>query len=188
MSTSGDNPYKPPMAAASKEAAVNADVKVSAPAPAVAASNTVVPRYIAATIDNLIAMILAVLAAKSIYEDLAILQLAAAVAAYLGYYLLFEAATGRTPGKLSTGLIVIQFDGRRCSWRQALVRTAFRLLEVNPALLGALPAAVCIVVSKDHQRFGDRVAGTVVVPADRWRVLRDARRKSPNLNSSETTT
>jgi hypothetical protein len=40
----------------------------------------------------------------------------------------------------------------------------FRLLEVNPLLLGDLPAGISIVSSRDRQRIGDRVAGTVVIP------------------------
>jgi uncharacterized RDD family membrane protein YckC len=129
----------------------------------------VLPRHIAAILDNLVAMVLGVLAAKTVAEDLPIVQLLALVATYLAYYLLFEGLASRTPGKLLTGLVVIQFNGARCTWRQALVRTCFRVLEVNPALLGAIPAAISIVFSRNHQRIGDKVAGTVVVPTYRIR-------------------
>ena len=192
MSTGNQNPYEPPLdphdAAAPPANRGSGEPAESPDVPAVSTSNTVLPRYMAAVIDNIAAMVLAVLVAKSIPDDLAILQLAAAVATYLGYYLLLEGLLARTPGKLATGLVVIQLDGRRCSWRQALVRTVFRLVEVNPALLGALPAAVCIVVSQNHQRFGDRVAGTFVVPADRWGSFRAARKKRQIADLTETTT
>jgi uncharacterized RDD family membrane protein YckC len=36
-------------------------------------------------------------------------------------------------------------------------------VEVNPILLGALPAALAGVFSKRHQRFGDMLGGSVVV-------------------------
>jgi uncharacterized RDD family membrane protein YckC len=73
----------------------------------------------------------------------------------------------RTLGKFCMGLIVVQYDGRRCTWRQAIIRTLFRFVEVNPLLLGALPAAISIIGSRHRQRFGDKVARTIVVPARR---------------------
>jgi uncharacterized RDD family membrane protein YckC len=39
----------------------------------------------------------------------------------------------------------------------------FRLIETNPLLLGAIPAAARIVMTRDKQRFGDKVADTIVV-------------------------
>lgn len=129
--------------------------------------NTVLPRHIAAILDNVIAMILGVVAAKSVAEDQYALQSAMFVAGYLSYYFIFEAAIARTPGKLLTGLVIVRTDGSRATVRDAAIRTAFRVLEVNPACLGAIPAAVCILRSKHHQRFGDKAAGTIVVPPDR---------------------
>ncbi|MHB0961523.1 MAG: RDD family protein [Pirellulaceae bacterium] len=140
--------------------------------PAVSTVNTLLPRHLAAIFDNLIAMVLGVLAAKSVAEDLPALQLLALVAAYLAYYLLLEGLTSRTPGKLITGLAVTQFNGARCTWRQSLIRTGFRILEVNPILLGFMPAAVSIVFSRYHQRIGDKVAETIVVPSGRVRKMR----------------
>ena len=137
--------------------------KASERQPAISTGPTVVPRYIAATLDNAIAMVVGVAAAKIVDDGLPAIQVGVMVVAYLAYYVAFGGAIGRTPGKLLTGLVVVAFDGARCSWRQALVRTAFRLLEVNPLLLGGLPAAVRIVWSRHHQRFGDRIADTVVV-------------------------
>jgi uncharacterized RDD family membrane protein YckC len=125
--------------------------------------NTVVPRYIAAALDNCVAMLLAVIAAKSISSNYAIVQALALVAAYLGYYWAFEAIFSRTPGKFLTGLIVVDFYGEKCSPYQTTIRTFFRLLEVNPLLLGALPAGLSVVFSRHHQRFGDKVAKTLVV-------------------------
>ena len=66
-------------------------------------------------------------------------------------------------GLMLAGLVVVQMDGTRITWRQAIVRTLFRGIEVNPLLLGALPAALCIIISRYRQRIGDKVAGTVVV-------------------------
>ena len=136
---------------------------------AISTANTVTPRYIAAMLDNLIAMLLAVVAAKSISEGMPILQVTALVVVYFGYYFVPECLFSRTPGKLLTGLVVVGLEGERCTWRQIAIRTAFRLLEVNPLLLGAIPSALSVVFSPYHQRFGDKTAETLVVES---RVLR----------------
>ena len=102
-------------------------------------------------------------AAKTIDGDVPLIQVPLFVGTFLGYFVLSEGATGRTPAKWFLGLVVVQFDGRACTWRQAVIRTLYRLLEVNPILLGAIPAAISILRSPFRQRFGDRHAGTVVV-------------------------
>lgn len=135
--------------------------------PAISAG-PIVPRYVAATVDNAVAIILGYAAAKSVSDDLPAIQGILLVGAYLGYFLLFEVAFSRTPGKLLTGLIVVQFgDGRPCTLRQAAIRTGLRVLEVNPLLLGAIPAALLITFSPYRQRLGDRLACTMVVEARR---------------------
>lgn len=106
---------------------------------------------------------LSIAAGKAGPNDNPALQLFLAVTAYLGYFFAMEWALGWTVGKLVTGLRVCNLDGGRCTWRQIAVRTVYRLLEVNPFLLGAWPAAVRIIWSRDKQRFGDWAAGTLVV-------------------------
>ena len=131
--------------------------------PYISPQGATLARHIAGILDNLIACFLAVVVAKQIDEENLLLQFAAAVLAYLGYYFAFEAAISRSVGKLLTGLKVVDFDGERCTLKQTAIRTLFRLLEVNPFLLGGLPAAVRIVWSRNKQRFGDKAAKTVVV-------------------------
>ena len=164
-----ENPYQSPLVVPDDLAQPN--TKTSIPA-AVSTEGTIVPRVIAANIDNLIAMILGFGAAFAIPKTWPLLQLLALVVVYLGYYLLSEGLMSRTPGKLVTGLVVIPFGGGRCTWRQVIIRTLFRVLEVNPALFGALPAALFIVLSENRQRLGDKSAGTIVVPARRARKKR----------------
>jgi uncharacterized RDD family membrane protein YckC len=165
------NPYEPPETVSDADAtAVNRGTRPLAShdeLPAVSTRNTLVPRQIAAILDNIMAMTLGMVAAKSVDEELLPMQLLLCVAVYLGYFFLFEGFISRTPGKALTGLVVIQFDGGRCTWRQSLIRTCFRLLEVNPALLGAIPAVISILTSSHHQRLGDRMAQTIVVPSRR---------------------
>ena len=134
--------------------------------------DTVRARHLAAVMDNVLAMVFAVLLAKSIDGDKPILQALTLVAVFLGYYLVFELLFSRTIGKLVTGLVIVKLDGQRSTWGQVLIRTAFRLLEVNPLFLGGLPAAIRIIFSEHHQRFGDRFAKTLVVYS---RVLRQSR-------------
>ena len=134
--------------------------------------DTIRPRHLAAVMDNVLAMVLAVVAAKSIDDGRPILQALALVVVFLAYYLVFELLFSRTLGKFVTGLVVVELDGRRCTWQHVLIRTAFRLLEVNPLFLGGLPAAIRIIFSEHHQRFGDRLAETLVVYS---RVLRQSR-------------
>jgi uncharacterized RDD family membrane protein YckC len=135
--------------------------------PAISTDGTVQARHIAAAFDLPFAMLLAVVAGKMLDEEALALQAPVVAAAFLGYYFVFECLLCRTPGKLLTGLVVTQYDGTRCTWRQTLVRTLLRVLEVNPLLFGGLPAAACIVFTRDHQRIGDAVARTIVVPANR---------------------
>ncbi len=131
--------------------------------PADSPQGTTMPRHIAGMLDNLIAWFLSIVCAKQLPDSNVGLQLFAAVVAYLAYFLISESLFCTTPAKFMNGLVIRDFHGGRCSFRQTLIRTLFRLLEVNPALLGFLPAAASIIWSRHKQRFGDKVAGTVVV-------------------------
>lgn len=142
---------------------VNADEDDSGRAPADSPQGTTMPRHIAGVFDNVLAWILSMVAAKQLPDSNVALQILVAVVAYLGYFFLFESLICSTPAKFINGLVIRNFDGGRCSSRQILIRTLFRLLEVNPAFLGFTPAAISIIWSRHKQRFGDKVAGTVVV-------------------------
>jgi uncharacterized RDD family membrane protein YckC len=87
----------------------------------------------------------------------------AALAAYLGYYFVPEWIVGTTIGKSLFALKVRQSSGAPCTAKQAAVRTVMRLVEVNPVLLGGIPAGIAIFTTKRRQRIGDLLAGTVVV-------------------------
>lgn len=87
---------------------------------------------------------------------------------YFGYFFVWEALFSATPGKMWYGLSVRHLDGSKCSVTAAFLRTITRLVEVNPIMLGCLPAVISIHYTKRKQRIGDLLAGTVVV--DRRRV------------------
>ena len=81
------------------------------------------------------------------------------------YFPLAEGTWGRTIGKLVTGTVVVDSHGRPPGFRRAGLRTLLRLIEVNPFLLGGLPAAIAVLASENRQRIGDMAAGTFVIPA-----------------------
>lgn len=169
------NPYASPQAsnkapsgeAPTSQVLANAAEEPTEPSPSISTQRTLLPRHLAAILDNLLALVISAVAVRSIDDEQPLLKFGVMILVYLGYFLLSEGLIGRSPCKLMSGLVVVQLDGRRCTWRQTLIRTLFRLLEVNPLLLGGLPAAISIFSSTRRQRIGDRVAGTIVVCSSR---------------------
>lgn len=90
------------------------------------------------------------------------------------YFPISEGLWGRSAGKLMFGTIVVDDKGRPPGLSKAAIRTLARLVEVNPFLLGGLPAGLVSMNTKTHQRIGDLWAGTYVVPL---RELRQAQRQ-----------
>lgn len=127
-------------------------------------------RFISTIIDNIIAIFLTILIVGLVPEDRLVLRGVLLFAAYLGYYFAQEALWSRTLGKFLQGLMVRKLDGTHGDWKTALIRTLFRIVEVNPLLLGALPAGLILISSARKQRLGDMLAGSIVVSSDlRWR-------------------
>jgi uncharacterized RDD family membrane protein YckC len=93
----------------------------------------------------------------------------------IGYFPVFEHIYGRTLGKLVCRVRVVDTAGARPSWGQACVRTLLRLIEVNPALLGGLPAGIAVLTSKKRQRIGDMAANTFVLREEDYRYLTQLR-------------
>jgi uncharacterized RDD family membrane protein YckC len=81
----------------------------------------------------------------------------------LAYFPVMEAVFGRTVGKFVTRTRVVNEAGQRPSIVQAVVRTLFRLIEVNPVLVGGVPAGIAAAASRHKQRIGDMVANTYVL-------------------------
>lgn len=131
------------------------------------------PRYGAAVIDNTLAMFAAlatggvvgdqfrVLISKDLVGPLGLTLLPFV---FLSYFFFFEWLFNATPGKIFVGLTVRQLDGSSCGAKAAFFRTATRLIELNPFVLGCIPAAFIIWRSEKNQRWGDMLANTVVVP------------------------
>lgn len=120
-------------------------------------------RLIALFIDHLIAFALMLFVVALVPERFPVVKGILFFLIYLAYFVVLEALWSRTLGKYFQGLIVRKLDGSRCDWKGSLIRSSLRILEVNPLLLGGLPAGIAILSSKRKQRVGDMLAGTLVV-------------------------
>ncbi|HEX4032372.1 MAG TPA: RDD family protein [Terracidiphilus sp.] len=79
-----------------------------------------------------------------------------------GYFALFEAFNnGRTPGKHAARIHVIHRSGRAISFIEALARNLLRVIDYLPGFYAV--GIVAIFLSRQNQRLGDMVAGTLVV-------------------------
>lgn len=81
--------------------------------------------------------------------------------AMAGYYAACEGTWGATLGKRVVGIRVVQRDGSRISWGQAVIRNLLRLVDILPVFY--LVGAISVWVTEHNQRIGDKVADTVVV-------------------------
>jgi len=120
-------------------------------------------RLIAVFVDHLMAFGLMLLVVALTPESLPIVKAIFFFVVYLAYFVVLEGLWSRTVGKFFQGLVVRKLDGTRCGWKAALIRSTLRIIEVNPLLLGGLPAGLMIIASKRKQRIGDLLAGTLVV-------------------------
>jgi uncharacterized RDD family membrane protein YckC len=120
-------------------------------------------RLIAVFIDHLIAFALMLLVVAFVPEDLPLVKAVFFFLIYLAYFVVLESIWSRTLGKFFQGLVVRKLDGSPCDLKAALIRGGLRIVEVNPLLLGGLPAGLVIIASARKQRIGDLIAGTVVV-------------------------
>ncbi len=83
---------------------------------------------------------------------------------WVTYYAVLEGLFGVTLGKRIAGLRVTDLEGRRIGWQAAIVRNLARLLDVLP--FAYLLGGILTLATRQHQRLGDRLAGTLVVPVD----------------------
>ena len=81
---------------------------------------------------------------------------------WLGYFIAFETLwRGRTPGKAALGLRVVTKEGAPVRFRHAAIRGLLGLVDF--AVAGGFFAVVFILLTRDNQRLGDLVAGTLVL-------------------------
>jgi uncharacterized RDD family membrane protein YckC len=81
------------------------------------------------------------------------------------YFIVLEGRWGATLGKLAAKIRVVDERGAVPGYWKAFLRTLLRLVEVNPIVIGGLPAAIVVAMSEYRQRLGDMIAGTYVLTA-----------------------
>ena len=134
------------------------------PKPQMGTQGDVVPRRVGAFLVDLIviSVVGGLLTAALGIEALASGALLTLL--YLLYFIGFEGAYGKTPGKHLLGLVVVTERGEPCEYRAATIRTLLRLIDGLPGAL-YLVGLVAIYLTDDRQRLGDLAADTVVVRA-----------------------
>jgi uncharacterized RDD family membrane protein YckC len=124
-------------------------------------------RFLALMIDLLIgsaAGILSILFAAAVGGDVAaaIVAASAVLVFYVGYHVVFEVAGGgRTVGKRAAGVRVVRDGGAAVGLRRSLIRNLMRLLEGTTTFY--IPAIISVLATRNNQRLGDLMAGTLVV-------------------------
>jgi uncharacterized RDD family membrane protein YckC len=93
----------------------------------------------------------------------AIVAVAGSLATVIAWFCGFETLwRGRTLGKAAMGLRVVSADGTTVRFQQAFLRAAFGIIDFLVPPIG-FTAVVTVLLSPRDQRFGDMVAGTLVV-------------------------
>ena len=77
------------------------------------------------------------------------------------YYFVFELVSGRTPGKLACGLIVVSADGSKVRPGQVLGRNLMRIVDFLPVFY--LVGFIAVIANERNARLGDLAAKTAVV-------------------------
>ncbi len=81
---------------------------------------------------------------------------------FWGYFSLFEAfRNGQTPGKSVLKIRVIKSSGRQITFFEALARNLLRVVDSLPGVY--LVGVISVLLTKENQRLGDLLAGTIVV-------------------------
>lgn len=99
---------------------------------------------------------------NQLYQQLLPLWILMAVA----YFPVTEGLTGRSLGKWISRTIIVDAHGEKPGIGRAALRTLLRLVEVNPFLMGGIPAGIVAAASKTRQRLGDMAANTYVLKAE----------------------
>lgn len=128
-------------------------------------SGIVVRRWLGAWIDLAALMGVLVGADYLLGNDLYQRTLPVWIGYLLLYFPILEGKWGWSVGKLLTGTRVVDEAGLAPGIWKATKRTIPRLIEVNPLLLGGIPAGIAVLVSDAKQRLGDMWAGTYVLRA-----------------------
>lgn len=98
------------------------------------------------------------------------------------YFVAWEGATGRSPGKMALGLRVVTANGRPIRYRAAALRNLLRAADILP--IAYVVGVVTMSITSRFQRLGDLVAGTMVIIPERASQAR-AVELSPPIDANE---
>ncbi|GEM_PF-1326515 len=136
-------------------------------------SSIIAARWLATIIDSVVLLMIFVVPILVLDRAMAEKVIWLSVALLVAYFPVMETRFGGSLGKLATGTRVVNIRGERPSGWQSIVRTLLRLIEVNPFLMGAIPAGLIVLCSSNRQRLGDMLARTYVLRrADIGRIRR----------------
>ena len=111
-------------------------------------------------------LLIALLLAFTVLRDSSGAFTAFAIATFatlFGYPILFETLLrGRTPGKMALGIRAVTSDGAPIRLREATLRAMGGLVDkLLPP--GGVTGALFVLLTPQHQRVGDLIAGTIVI-------------------------
>ena len=105
---------------------------------------------------------------------------------WLAYMTWMEGKHGASIGKRARGLRVVMEDGEPVHPEAALTRNLMRFLDAFPYVVPYLVGAYAVSKSPKMQRFGDRVAETmVVVSSPSGPIPRASRRSSTDSDRTQ---
>ena len=81
---------------------------------------------------------------------------------FIAYSTVFELWWAATPGKRLMGARVVDEHGNRCGPGRIVTRNVLRTVEFFP-FLDLVPTLMLILLTRNRQRLGDLIGGTVVV-------------------------
>ncbi|WP_457098129.1 RDD family protein [Lysobacter sp. P5_B9] len=120
-------------------------------------------RWVGAWIDFIVLLLFLLIPDYVLGNETYRATLAIWVGLFAAYFPVMETLFGKTIGKFVTRTRVVNASGEKPSFMQSVVRTLFRLIEVNPILAGGVPAGIAVLVSRHKQRLGDMAARTYVL-------------------------
>ncbi len=126
------------------------------------------PRFLAILIDGIIIGVVAgiINGVSGMGTDPSRLAVSGSISGLLAlaYFIVMEATTGATVGKLALGLRVVREDGAPIGWGGSIVCNLLRIID---GLFVYLVGAIIVWNSAHRQRLGDKVAHTVVIKKNR---------------------
>ena len=126
-------------------------------------SSIIVRRWAAVWIDFIALFGILLLAQVILGDEIYRKTLAIWVGILIAYFPILEGLTGVTAGKFILRIKVVDSNCKSPGIGKAIIRTLLKIIEVNPFLLGGLPAGIIALFSKKKQRLGDMLAKTYVV-------------------------